>query len=212
MEVAARQQFRMPAADQRRLDRASLDAMTQAASSELCNAWDALSRNLSAVERNVTAALEDELGETEARLVERIRDTSAKLRRDFINPRRQVLNEELARLRSMQTEREQLRAGSISPGRAARLQGRDGWWESVLASEANTGMVRLAEITGGALFVLLVAGLALFATELDDQQAVATAWSVWSTSFACVLGVNIFTLGRLILYQPPRDTSRRDES
>ena len=82
--LALQQQAKMPAADQLSLDRASLDAITDEASAELSDAWDELSLELSAVERNVSSTLEHELSEAQRTALEKLRTTELVLRRDLI--------------------------------------------------------------------------------------------------------------------------------
>jgi len=147
-EIYSRQQAKLPAAEQLSLDKATLDAMTRSASDELASEWDILTDELSAVEQNVSTALQRELGDAEARALQRIMRTERNLRRNVVLPNRREIRRELLSLRDQQAARARWR-GDVRP---ARL--RDEWWDAKVR-DSDAGQIRAAEWSASGLGLLL---------------------------------------------------------
>lgn len=209
-EILSRQQAKMPASDQLRLDKASLDAMTRSASGELAAEWEQLSGELSAVERNVSSSLQRELADAEAEAMAKILKTERNLRRNLVVPQRRQIRRELVALRDSQQELARRRGDLERPPRL-----RDEWWEAKVRA-SDSGLVRTAEISvGGIGALIIVAALnSLAGTVLGEgfqayhAEAHATLVMAWRVGFGGALAVYLWAITRLFLIDAP--PSRED--
>ena len=191
-EVATRQQASLPdRGAQRSLADSTLNAMLDTASSELANTFDALTVNLSAVERNVSTTLSSELtsaGTADISRLERVRD-------DTIQPGRRQVQAEIAALIEAAEER---RNASAALSRASESSwGRDdAWWRARLA--AGGSYVSALTASAGVLGLLLAAA----AVDLALGHPGAEEWRpglalAWRGGFVVGLAVYMFALGSL---------------
>lgn len=108
--IATRQTRALSGPELASLDEAALDAILDSASSTLANAFDDLSDDLAALERNVSSSLKSGLELQERQSASRLANVTRSLRRSMILPGRRAVRRELALVRQVEEERARVRA------------------------------------------------------------------------------------------------------
>ena len=180
----------------KRLDEASLNAMTDQASQELCDAWDTFSDGLAALRANVSAT-----STYSSDLLSRLDDATDRIQRTMISPQRAALSDDLTSVRayaeSLRIERE--RRGKQRPFAVFGRRRRNEFWEERL-SAAPPEVVAAAELSARALGFLTVVALLdasnVRSGNLFGSQALLAAWLV---SFAASLVAYMASLTQMVI-------------
>ena len=191
-EVATRQQTSLPdRGAQRSLSDSTLSAMLDTASSELASTFEALTVNLSAVERNVSTTLSSELTSAgSAQFISRLN----RVRDTMIQPGRRQVQAEIDLLIEAAEERRNATAALFRASEST--WGRDDvWWRERLA--AGGSYVSALTASAGVLGLLLAAAAVDLALGHPGDEWRTGLALAWRGSFLVGLAVYMFSLGSL---------------
>ena len=200
-EVARKAAATLPDADaQRRLADSTIDSMIDSANKELADAIDALSVNLTVVEKNVSAQLQDAPAADLSKLDQQL----DKMRQGAL-PGRQRVQEELAALREAEEEQRKADQQRLFDNgglwSVSNLGKDDAWWQQKLASGGPyVQAINLSAALLGALMVTAVVDL------LTGQTSGAVAVFAWRAVFTA--GIVVYLVSLFSLTQDDNESSR----
>lgn len=196
--VAQTQQGQLDKSELRAADQRSLDAMVEFGSDELMRTAMKLQGELSAVERNTSALLSEQLGDAEREAMRALDESAADLRRTAATERL-AIEVMQARIAELTEERRQ------SVGRQRRgVASRNGGVVSRNAelSASAMGLLLLLALLDAAAGVALGEapfGLARLLTGSSRAGPVGVAQVVWSTSLAGASTVYTLSMMKMLL-------------